>query len=148
MALLRKNNGNGLTRLRSNFDKFFDDDFFSTNILDTPVLKTKDILVDIADNGDSLLVTASVPGVPKDNLHIEVDETSVRVWGEVEEDTERKEEDYHVRERSYGRVERWVSLPDAVNADDAVANYDNGVLKLTLPKNENAKRKEIKITDT
>lgn len=56
-----------------------------------------------------------------------------------------KEEDYHLIERSYGSFTRSVQLPSQVQSDNIAAKYKDGVLKITLPRSEEAKKKEIKI---
>ncbi len=67
------------------------------------------------------------------------------IRGEKKQEREDKEEDYHVVERSYGTFTRSIRLPKEVQSDKISASYKNGVLKVTLPKSEEAKKKEIKI---
>ena len=64
---------------------------------------------------------------------------------EEEQERKEKEEDYHLIERSYGSFTRSIQLPRHVQGDKITAKYKDGVLKITLPKSEEAKKKEIKI---
>jgi HSP20 family protein len=65
--------------------------------------------------------------------------------GEKKQEKEEKEENYHFIERSYGAFSRSIRLPREVQSDKINASYKNGLLKVTLPKSEEAKKKEIKI---
>ncbi len=67
------------------------------------------------------------------------------VKGEKKQEKEEKEENYHRVERSYGAFSRSIRLPRDVQSDKIKASYKDGVLKVTLPKSEEAKRKEVKI---
>lgn len=67
------------------------------------------------------------------------------IKGEMTEEREEKEGNYHLRERRYGAFQRSISLPTLVNADKAQAEFEHGVLTLTLPKVEEVKPKSIKI---
>ena len=69
----------------------------------------------------------------------------MRIWAEANEEKESKEGNYHLRERAYGRLERVLSLPYQVNAENAKAEFKDGVVHLTLPKIAETKRKEIKL---
>ena len=70
---------------------------------------------------------------------------SLQRHGENEKGKEEKEENYHLIERSYGSFTRSVRLPGDVQSDKITASYKNGVLKVILPKSEEAKKKEVKI---
>ena len=67
------------------------------------------------------------------------------IKGEKRQEKEEKDENYHRIERSYGAFTRSVRLPLEVQSDKIEASYKNGILKITLPKSEEAKKKEIKI---
>jgi HSP20 family protein len=92
------------------------------------------IPLDMYEEGDNLIVKASVPGVRPDDLNVQVRDDLLTISGEVKQETERKESDYHLRERRYGRFERTVALPSAVQVDKAEAEFENGLLTLRLPK--------------
>jgi len=90
--------------------------------------------VDIRDKGKELCVTADMPGIPKENIEINVTPTSIEISGEAEKNEEEKEGDYTRQERSYQRFYRLLPLPDEVLSDKAEACVNNGVLEVTLPK--------------
>jgi len=90
-------------------------------------------------------VHASIPGVKPEDIDISVTGDVLTIKGETVEEKEEKEGNYHLRERRYGAFQRAVSLPTLVRADKASAEFENGVLKLTLPKVEEVKPKSIKI---
>ncbi len=101
--------------------------------------------VDLKETEKEFVLTAEVPGVTKDQLNIAIAEDSVTLQGERKEEKEKKEENYHYRESSYGSFQRVVPLPAAVVADKAKAKLKDGVLTLTLPKAEPSEKKQIKI---
>ena len=145
MSLLRRNTNRDLAPMRELMTRLFDEPSLRPGWLGTEGFGPSSIPLDIVEEGDTLRVTASVPGVQADALHVEVDDDALRIWGETKEDKEHKEDAYYLREHRYGRVERTVRLPYAVKAEGAQAEFDNGVLTLSLPKSETARRKEIKV---
>ncbi len=103
------------------------------------------IPLDMYEEGNNLIVKAPVPGVKPEDLNIEIREDVLTISGEIKEEKEHKQEDYHLREQRYGRLERSVALPCAVIADDAEAEFDAGVLTLTLPKAAATEGKKIAV---
>jgi HSP20 family protein len=143
MTLLRRSPTREMVTLRDSLDRFFDERFFTPMFGAEGMNET--IPLDIIEEGNDLKVKASVPGVKPQDLHVEVVDDRLHIWGETKEDKERKEENYHLREHSYGRLERMVTLPYPVNSDKAKAEFKDGMLNLTLPKSAETPRKEIKI---
>lgn len=101
--------------------------------------------VDIEESESQYVVTLDVPGVPKENIKIEVHNRVLTVSGEKKSDRAEKGSDYHVTERISGRFERRFTLPENVNADKVEAKHEHGVLTLTIPKSESAKPKLVQI---
>jgi len=101
--------------------------------------------VDIYENGDSLVLKAELPGINPDEVEIRVEDNTLYLKGERKFEKEVKEQNYHRVERSYGTFTRTFSLPNSIDADKVTANYQDGVLTLTMPKKEEAKPKTIKI---
>jgi HSP20 family protein len=81
---------------------------------------------------------------PKD-IDISLSEGVLTIKGEKKQEKEEKDSNFHLVERSYGSFTRLVRLPKEVKSDKISASYKDGVLKITLPKSEEAKKKEIKI---
>jgi len=104
-------------------------------------------LSDIEDKDDSLVVTAELPGMDKEDIKIEVDKDSVSISGERKETKEEKERDYYYCERSYSGYKRRFALPEQVNPDEVEAEYKDGVLKVTMKKEKpkESKKKEVKV---
>ncbi len=102
--------------------------------------------VDVAENDDNIVVKADMPGFKPENVDIRVEGNMLSLRGEYNEENEKKEGQYHVRERRQGTFQRTIPLPSDVDANKAKAEFDNGVLTLTLPKHESAKPKRINIT--
>ncbi len=101
--------------------------------------------LDVAETKNQIIVKAEVPGMEPKDIDISLSGGMLTIKGEKKQEREEKEEDYHVIERSYGSFTRSVQLPKEVQSDKITASYKNGVLKITLPKSEEAKKKEIKI---
>jgi len=101
--------------------------------------------VDVAETDEDIVVTAELPGVKQDDVEISVVDDVLTIKGEKKEEKEVKEKNYHRIERSYGSFQRSLSLPVGVQSDKAKATYKDGVLKVTIPKSEEARPKQIKI---
>jgi HSP20 family protein len=101
--------------------------------------------LDIAETKNEIVVKAEVPGMDPKDIDISLSDGMLTVKGEKKQEKEEKEADYHLIERSYGAFTRSVQLPKEVQSDKISASYKNGILKINLPKSEEAKKKEIKI---
>ena len=101
--------------------------------------------VDVAEKDNAYVVTAELPGVKKEDIHLSIDGAQVTIDAEVKrEKTEQNERQLH-SERVYGKVMRSFTLPQEVDESKAQAKFKDGVLELTLPKKTSAGRKEISI---
>ena len=101
--------------------------------------------IDVAETEDEITVTAELPGVKQEEVDITIADDVLTLKGEKKEEKEVKEKNYHRIERSYGSFQRSIALPTGVQADKAKATYKAGILKITVPKVEEAKPKQIKI---
>jgi HSP20 family protein len=106
------------------------------------------LALDVKESPDQYTVTASVPGVPSDDIDISVLGDTLRIRGQRKEDVEETGEGgrWLLRERRFGAFERTVSLPTAVNSEQAQADFKDGVLTITLPKAEAAKPRSIPVS--
>ena len=100
---------------------------------------------DIVENDNEFVVTVELPGVPKEDVRITVNDGVLTVKGEKKQDHEVKEDRYRRLERSFGAFERSFTLPATVQSDGIAAHYGNGILKITIPKAEQAKPREIDV---
>jgi HSP20 family protein len=101
--------------------------------------------LDVYEEGNNIMVEASLPGVKPEEVDIRIQGDVLTIKAETKQEKDLSEDKYTYKERSYGMVQRNVPLPVAVNADKAEAKLENGVLKLTLPKTEEAAARQIKI---
>ena len=101
--------------------------------------------VDVIERDREVLVRAEVPGVNKEDLEISVAERSVTIRGSTRHEQREESGDYHRREIAQGSFTRTVSLPAEVDPEKASARFENGILELTLPRAERARRKTIKV---
>ncbi|UCE18269.1 MAG: Hsp20/alpha crystallin family protein [Gemmatimonadota bacterium] len=101
--------------------------------------------VDVHETDHEVVVEAEVPGMEQKDIHVTIKDNILTLKGEKKQEKEVKEADYHSVERSYGSFARTFALPTLVVADKASAKYENGVLKITLPKAEEVKPKEVAV---
>ncbi len=104
--------------------------------------------IDVLEQNDNLIVKASLPGVKPDDINITVQGNQLTIQGETrsETGTEQQKGTVHHQEHFYGRYMRSMTLPNRVNADKAQASFENGVLTLTLPKEEAARTRQIPVS--
>jgi HSP20 family protein len=101
--------------------------------------------LDIAETENEFVVHASLPGVKPEEVQITVHGDTLTIRGETKEHQEQKGQNWHIRERRFGTFQRSVSLNAPIDSDKAKAEFEHGVLTLTLPKAEAAKPKQIKV---
>lgn len=132
--------------LRNAMDRLFEDAFITPRWL-TPFRESllDGFTLDVIENDDTLTVKASVPGYKAEEVNVTVVDNVLTLKGE--KTTERKEEkdNYLLRERHFGALHRSLRLPVLVQGDKAHAEFEDGVLTLTLPKAEAVKPKQIKV---
>jgi HSP20 family protein len=101
--------------------------------------------MDLVEADDHFLLKADLPGLSEDDVSIEVQDNVLTVSGERKAEHERKEKGFYRLERSFGRFSRSLTLPEGVNADAISANFDKGVLQVSIPKPEERKPRRISI---
>ena len=95
--------------------------------------------VDIGENDKEYVVKAELPEVKKEDIKVNVDDGTLCISGERKVEKEEKGTKYHRVERAYGRFERSFTLPEDTEADKITSDYKDGILRVHLPKNPNAK---------
>jgi HSP20 family protein len=131
-----------MSSMQEVMDRLADDGYtrpFSGALWDVSSVPT----MDLYQTADSVVVKMGLPGVKPEDIQISVANGVLTIRGEVKEEKEEKEKTYHLRERRYGSFSRSISLPSNVSADKSDADFENGILTLTLPKAEEAKAKTI-----
>ena len=101
--------------------------------------------VDLYETDDALILKAELPGVSKDDVHVEIHQNTLILRGQRKHEAEVKEENYHRVERAYGTFQRSFVLPTLVDQEHVQATYKDGVFELRLPKSEAAKPRRIAI---
>ncbi len=101
--------------------------------------------VDIFEDAESITISAEVPGVPAESMHVHVEDNVLTLKGERKLEKEEKKEGYHRIERSYGSFVRSFSLPEGVDAENVHAEKKDGVLQIKLMKKAKPAPKKIEI---
>lgn len=101
--------------------------------------------VDMYQTEKDLIVKATLPGVKPEDIDISVTGDVLTLRGEVKQEQETKETNYHMRERRFGSFTRSLPLPVSVVTDQAHAEFENGVLTLVLPKSKVDRPKTISV---
>jgi len=101
--------------------------------------------VDVYEDEHNVTLKIEVPGIDEKDIDVRIENNLLTVHGERKFEKEEKEENYRRVERQYGSFTRSFTLPTTVNADQAEAHYDKGILKIQLAKKAEAKPKQIKV---
>jgi HSP20 family protein len=101
--------------------------------------------VDVYEDDHSVTVQVEVPGVKEEDLDVRLENNVLTISGERKLENEEKKENFHRIERQYGRFVRSFTLPSAIDPESVNAEFNNGMLKITLAKREESKPKQIKI---
>jgi HSP20 family protein len=102
--------------------------------------------LDVVETENEFVVKASLPGLKPEDIHTSIVGDTLTIRGETKSEEEKKGHTWLMRERRIGSFQRSLTLNARINADKANANFEDGVLTLTLPKAEAAKPKQIKIS--
>lgn len=100
---------------------------------------------DVFEDKDAVKIVAEVPGVRPEDVKISLENNLLTVRGEKKQQAEETSERVHRYERSYGTFERTFALPTTVDPDKIAANYEHGILTISIPKAERARPREIPV---
>lgn len=103
------------------------------------------LTTEVQETDNEIEVRLEAPGMEIEDFDITVNDRYLIVRGEKHVEADRKEGGFHIMECAYGRFERAIPLPGDVQEDKARARYKRGVLRISLPKQESAKRRHIKV---
>jgi HSP20 family protein len=101
--------------------------------------------VDIFESGDQIVISLEMPGVRKEDVQVELNDSTLTISGERRLDFEDQRENYHRIERRYGRFARSFTVPPNVDRDGLKAEYHEGILSLRLPKRDEARPRTITV---
>ena len=140
--LIRWEPAREMMTLREAMDRLFDDAF-------TRPLSIRDgwsvPAIDMYQTDDEIVVKAALPGVKADEVQINVTGEVLTLKGEIRHEEDKKEKAWHIHEQRYGSFERSVVLPTDVVADKAKAEFENGILTVSLPKADEVKPRTITV---
>lgn len=135
-----------LVTRNSLFDNLFNEGFFMRPLHGDALPTPGQIKIDVSEKDDKFHVNAEIPGVSKEDIDLSVSGDIVTIRAEIEQQDEHKKDNKVLRsERYIGSVSRSFQLPDKVDMDKSEASYENGVLKLVLPKATNNLSKKLEI---
>jgi HSP20 family protein len=135
-----------LLSLRQAMDRLFEDSFVrptgwgSNESIALPV--------DVATSKDELTIQTALPGIRPEDVDITVENGTLTIRGESKTERKEGEGDYLVQEIRRGSFARSIALPDGLEPDKAVANFENGLLTLRIPRAEQVKPRQIRISPT
>ena len=132
--------------LREAMDRLFDDAFTRPfSLMREGGATWSSPAIDMYQTDNEVIVKAAVPGLKADEVQINVTGDVLTIKGESKHEEEKKNQSWHIREQRWGAFERSVTLPTGVIPDRAKADFENGILTITLPKSEEAKPRTITV---
>jgi HSP20 family protein len=137
-----------LLSLRQAMDRLFEDSFVRPTGWSPSALDSRTLPVDVSMSSDELVVEAQLPGLKPDDVEITLENGTLTIRGETAADREERNDDYLVREIRRGTFSRSITLPNGLQADNASASFENGTLTLRIPKAEEVKPRQIRISPT
>lgn len=142
MALIRWSPFGNLNRFGRDFDSLF-----NGHIWNEAAEGAKDWSphVDIYDEETQIILSAELPGLTQEEISVDIDKNILMISGERKMETNEQTGNFTRRERYFGSFSRSFQLPETVNQENIEASMDKGVLKIVLPKLEQAKPKQIKV---
>ena len=147
MAIVRWNPLDDILSLQRRMNKIFEDNFLGKKSSSDEELSSGlwSPSVDIYETESDIVLKAELPEVNQKDIQINIEDNVLSLKGERKFEKETKEENYHRIERSYGSFSRSFTLPGSINKEKVKASYKNGVLKITMPKKEESKPKQITV---
>jgi HSP20 family protein len=149
MTLVRRTSPLGeLVSLRQAMDRLFEDSFVRPRTWGFPADGSMGLPLDITNTADTLVVEAALPGVKPEDVDITVEDGALTISAESREEREQTRGEALISEIRRGSASRTVALPSGLEADKATATFENGVLRLTIPRAETVKPRQIRISPT
>lgn len=144
MSIVRYQPWNSMEQLRREMDRMFGQ---SSSTEETSNIATSDWVpaVDIKETEKEFIIHADIPGVDPDDIDVHMEDGMLTIKGERESETKENREGYKRIERQRGTFYRRFSLPDTANAEKISAKSNNGVLEITIPKQEKAQPRKIQV---
>jgi HSP20 family protein len=132
--------------LRQAMDRLFDDDVFRPFRWTSGAFEGPGLPLDVSTTADELIVEASLPGIKPEAVEITVENGTLTITGKTADERRAEEGSYLVQEIRRGAFSRSVTLPNGLEPDKASATFEHGVLTLRIPKAEQVKPRQIRIS--
>jgi HSP20 family protein len=126
------------SEINRTFERFFENPIWNESMPKMPAINMK-------DEGNQYVIEAEMPGLRDEDVEIEVHGGQLTIKGEQKQESKKEGEHMYIEERSYGSFYRTVTLPQDANLDHITADYENGLLIITIPKDPEKEPKRIKI---
>lgn len=148
-SLQRRDGENAMRPLKQEVDRLFAEFFrgLEPQIFDDEEMNAFNPALNVAETDSSFEATMELPGLSQDDIEVTLTRNTLTVTGEKRDEEEERNKNYVRRERSYGYFRRTIPLPaDSVDSEKIEAEFDRGVLKITMPKLETATSQSKRIT--
>ncbi len=145
MAIIKWSPARDIASLQQGINRLFEDVFSQSGDYDSEAMGTWRPPVDIIDTEPAIIIFAEIPGVDKENVAIEVKENVLSISGERSVDHSVGNGSYMRSERVFGRFARSFALPAMIATEKITASFKDGVLKITIPKPEAEKPRQVSI---
>jgi HSP20 family protein len=145
MELVRWNPNRNVCRPRYNVNNLLNDFFAPLDQNDNIHMTDWNVPVDIYHDADNIVLEAALPGVEKKDISVDLKGRVLTLKGALLSDKEVKEDNYYRKERASGKFERSFTMPGDVEPEKIQADYKDGILKITVPRPENRKKKQITV---
>jgi HSP20 family protein len=130
--------------LRDAMDRLLEESFIRSPL--TWPEDNLNVAVDMIETDGKIVVKADLPGLKSEDVDVSITENTLTLKGEFKSEEEGERDNVHFRERRHGSFQRTIPLPTAIDANATEAKFENGVLKVILPKTEETRPKQIEVT--
>ncbi len=145
MQLVKWNPMRDMLSFNNRADRIFNDFFYPSRGMQLSKDSSWNPRVDIYEDENAIVLTAELPGVEKEDLYVDTKGKLVTLGGERKSDEKITDEHSYRRERNYGKFERSFNLPFEINTEKVTATFNNGILKLEIPKPEEETTSKVTI---
>jgi len=139
------NRGNHFDQLHKELNQFFNSDLDTDTAASNAATSNWVPAVDVKETDNEFILHADIPGVDPKDIDVHMEDGMLTIKGQRESEKTDEKEGYTRVERSYGSFYRRFSMPDTADANKVNAKCNNGVLKITIPKQEKAQARKIKV---
>jgi len=134
-----------LARIEQELNKVFNELVPTPKTSEITEITTWNPRVDIYEKDNKLIIEAEIPGAKKEDVEVKIKDNAVVIKGKIQREEEEKDKTYYRTERFYGIFERIIPLPVEVKVEEAKATFENGVLKIEIPKVSEEKEVQIQV---